>query len=193
MPQHSATREAVDYVTLTRGAVRLAENEHAFLPALRLDVAAGPAGGKRLEMRLDLTFQGAQGEVMTTRVERSVTLPGPSPLGRAAPLLSPTRAAMRARLTAGLDRDLAAMLDREGCKPVVAVLAVQGGRITAPFGTANGLSRGAVAFTVDRDGSTELLEVVALSSGQVELRPLDPHRPAAAFANRPVRFLDTGM
>ena len=193
MTNLSAGQEALDYATLTRGSVRLGENEHAFLPALRLEVVGGAPGAKNLMLTLDLAFQGAQGEAMTTRVERHVTLPGPSPLGRAAPLLAPTRAAMRARLTAGLDRDLSAMLDREACRPVVAVLALRNGRITAPFGSANGLSRGAVAFTVDRDASTELLEVVALSPGRVELRPLDPHRPAAAFANRPVRFLDTGM
>lgn len=192
LPGLTPSREAVDYVSLTQGSARLGAGEHAFVPSLRIGVE-GTGQRSDLVLRLDLNFVGGQGEVMQRRVERRVTLPGVSPLGRLAIALQPDRAAMVAKLTAGLDDDFTAMLDSESCKPVVARLAVGGGRITAPFGTRQGLSRGSIAFTVDRDNTTELLEVVSLGSDRVELRPLDPHRPASAFDGRPVRFVETGM
>ncbi len=191
LPGMTPGREAVDYASLTRGSVRLAAGDHAFVPSVRLEVE-GDAISKQLVLTLDLNFVGGQGEVMQRRIERRVTLPGPSPLGRAGALVAPKRAAMVAKLTKGLDRDFAAMLDGETCKPVVATLSAAGGKITAPFGSRQGLSRGSIAFTVDRSTTTELLEVVSLSRASVELRPLDPNRPAAAFDGRAVRFLETG-
>lgn len=192
LPGMSAAREAVDYTTLTRGSVRLEAGEHAFVPRVRLDVE-GNGVTKSLVLTLDLNFIGGQGEVISRRIERRVMLPGPNPLGRVGTLVAPKRREMVAKLAGGLDRDFTAMLDDKTCQPVIATLSTVGGRITAPFGTRNGLSRGSIAFTVDRSGSTEMLEVVGLNRGSVELRPLDPNRPAAAFEGRPVRFLDTGM
>jgi len=192
LPGLTPAREAVDYVSLTQGSARLAPGEHAFVPALRIGVE-GTGQRNDLVLRLELNFVGGQGEVMQRRVERRVALPGVSPLGRAAIALQPDRAVMVAQLTAGLEADFSAMLDHESCKPVVARLAAGGGRITAPFGARQGLSRGSIAFTVDRNSTTELLEVVTLGEDRVELRPLDPHRPASAFDGRPVRFVETGM
>ena len=197
LPGLSPAREAVDYATLTKGSVRLAAGEHAFVPVLRLDVDGDGIGGdgigKSLVLTLDLNFTGGQGEVMQRRIERRVTLPGPTPFGRAAALIAPKRQAMIGKLTKGLDAEFAAILSQETCKPVVATLSAGKGSITAPFGSRQGLSRGSIAFTVDRNATTELLEVVALSASSVELRPLDPNLPARAFDGRPVRFVETGM
>lgn len=192
LPGMTPGREAVDYATLTRGSVRLAAGDHAFVPGVRLDVE-GDGQSKSLVLTLDLNFIGGQGEVMQRRIERRVTLPGPNPLGRVGALVAPKRATMVAKLTKGLADEFAAMLDGETCKPVVAMLAAAGGKITAPFGSRQGLSRGSIAFTVDRSNTAEMLEVVSLSHTSVELRPLDPQRPAASFDGRPVRFLETGM
>lgn len=192
LPSMSSAREALDYVTLTRGSVRLGVNEHAFIPGVRLDVE-GNGITKNLILTLDLNFIGGQGEHMSRQIQRSVVLPGPNPLGGIGTLAGPKRRAMAAKLVKGLDREFTAMLDGETCKPVTATLSAGGGTISAPFGSRNGLSRGSIAFTVDRDNSTEMLEVVSLSGNSVQLRPLDPHRPVSAFDGRPVRFLDTGL
>lgn len=192
LPGMTPRREAVDYATLIRGSVRLEAGDHAFVPGVRLDVE-GDGQAKSLVLTLDLNFVGGQGEVMQRRIERRVTLPGPTPFGRAGALVTPKRDAMVAKLTKGLAGEFGAMLDGETCKPVVALLAADKGRITAPFGSRQGLSRGSIAFTVDRNDTTELLEVVTLSRTSVELRPLDPQRTVDSFRGRPVRFVETGM
>lgn len=192
LPGMTSGREALDYATLTRGSVRLEAGDHAFVPGVRLDVE-GDGQTKQLVLTLDLNFIGGQGEVMQRRIERRVALPGPNPLGRVGALVAPKRDAMVAKLTKGLAGEFAAMLDGETCKPIVAMLATSKGRITAPFGSRQGLSRGSIAFTVDRNETTELLEVINLSRTSVELRPLDPQRAAASFDGRPVRFVETGM
>ncbi len=192
LPDMTEARERVDYTVLTRGSVRLGAGEHGFVPVVRVDL--GGAGLRPdLVLRIDLVLLGGNGEVTRQGVERQVALPGPRLLGRAQALLEPDRRRLAARLTAGLDRAMTALLDVETCKPVLTHLAVAGGKITAPVGRRQGLTKGAIAFTADGDATTEMLEVVGLSSEGVTLRPLDPNRPAAAFAGRAVRFLETGI
>jgi hypothetical protein len=122
-----------------------------------------------------------------------VKLPGVSPFGRAAAAFAPDRRQLAAQLTAGVEAEMDALLDIETCKPVTAHLAVSSGKVTAGVGRNQGLTRGSIAFTADADHSTEMLEVVELGADRVVLRPLDPGRPAQAFAGRPVRFVETGL
>ena len=192
MPRGETGREATDYVTLMRGSVRMKEGDHAFVPVIQIDVGGR---GQRPDLAMDLTMVliGGNGEEVRQEVRRSVTLPGVSPLGRLAVALEPDRRQLVARLTEGLEDELDALLDVETCKPVLANLKVSGGTISAPVGRRQGLSRGSIAFTADRDGSTEMLEVVELSAERVVLRPLDPGRSAKAFVGRPVRFLEAGL
>jgi hypothetical protein len=192
LPQGDAARDGFDYETLTRGSVRLPAGQHALVPSLRLSVQGGGARDV-LVMELDLSLVGGSGETGRQTLVREVALPAVSPFGRAAALTEPRRRTMEAKLTKGLDRAFAALLDVETCKPVVTRLAVAGGQISAPVGRRMGLTRGSIAFTADADHTTEMLEVVGLSAESVSLRPLDPNRPAAAFANRPVRFLEAGL
>ncbi|WP_230426456.1 flagellar assembly protein T N-terminal domain-containing protein [Paragemmobacter aquarius] len=192
LPDMTEARERLDYTVLTRGSVRLGAGEHGFVPVIRLDVGAA---GRRaaLELQMELVLIGGNGEVTRAVVARQVALPGPSVLGRAAVLVEPNRRQMAAKLTAGLDRAMTELLDVETCKPVLTHLAVSGGAISAPVGRRQGLTMGAIAFTADGDASTEMLEVTGLSANGVTLRPLDPNRPARAFAGRPVRFVETGL
>lgn len=192
LPKSSTTGDAYDYVALTRGSVRLPAGEHAFVPAIRLEVDASGAQ-RELVMTADLTLVGGTGEVSRHRLTRSVTLPGPSPLGRAAVLVTANPRQMASRLTRGLDQAFGALLDAETCKPVLTRLAVAGGQITAPVGRRMGLTKGSVAFTVDGDGSTEMLEVVSLAADTVTLRPLDPTLALPTFGGRSVRFMETGQ
>lgn len=192
LPQGSAAGDAYDYVALTRGSVRLPAGEHAFLPAITLEVDASGARS-RLVLTLDLSLLGGTGEVAQHRLTRTVALPGPSPLGRAAALVEPNPRQMADRLTRGLDADFSALLDRETCKPVLTRLAVSGDTITAPVGRRMGLTKGAIGFTVDGDASTGMLEIVSLGQDSATLKPLDPAIPASRFAGRPVRFAETGL
>lgn len=192
LPDMTEARERVDYTVLTRGSVRLRAGEHGFVPMIRLDL--GGAGRRaELQLQMELVLIGGNGEVTRASVARRVALPGSSVLGRVAVLVEPDRRRLAAKLTAGLDRAMTGLLDVETCKPVLTRLVVAGGVISAPVGRRQGLTRGAIAFTADGDASTEMLEVTGLTADGVTLRPLDPNRPAGAFAGRPVRFVETGV
>lgn len=192
LPDMADGRERPDYTALTRGSVRLAAGEHGFVPVIRVDVGgAGRRAG--LELHMELVLTGGNGEVTRATVDRRVALPEKSLLGRAAVLVAPDRRQLSAKLTAGLDGAMTEMLDVETCKPVLTRLVVAGGAISAPVGRRQGLTKGAIAFTADGDGSTEMLEVTGLGADGVTLKPLDPNRPAKAFAGRPVRFFETGV
>ncbi|MEY4983925.1 MAG: hypothetical protein RIR62_2191 [Pseudomonadota bacterium] len=193
LPMGGAAQDGFDYVALTRGSVRLPAGEHAFVPELRIDVTGGAGGRDRLVMTLDVMLVGGDGTVLRQRLTREAAMPAPSPFGRAAVLVEPDRRAMSAALLAGVDRAFSDLLAAETCKPVSAILSVAGGTISVPVGRRMGVTRGSIAFTADAGHSTEMLEVVGLSANSASLRPLDPARPAAAFAGRPVRFVQTGQ
>ncbi len=146
--------------------------------------------GLTLTLHLDLEGQ-AQERIRRTH-EAAIKVPGPSLLGRAAPLAQPARDTLARDLGRGAVPALQALLDQAGCQPVRAVIAHDGARLTVPSGRVHGLTRAALAFTIDRDASVEMLEITHLSERSAELSPLDPTRPLDSFAGRPVRFMDTG-
>lgn len=180
-----ARHEATDYRTLTRGSVRVPPGGHA----LHLDLRIVP-DNRHLRLSLEMRLEGAADALAATHDE-VVRLPGASVLGRAAPLVEADRHRLASRLGAGAAPALSALLDRAGCQPVATQLLLAGGRLSAPVGRAQGVLRTSIAYTVDRDASTEMLEVTAVGDRTVSLAPLDPARPLSAFAGRPVRFITT--
>ncbi len=192
MPRLSANAERYDYETLMRGSIRLREGQHGFIPVIVMDVG-GMGARPALRMEIEMALIASNGTESRAAIRRSVSLPGVSPFGRAAAVFEPDRRQLAARLTDGVEAEMDALLDIETCKPVVANLAVSSGKVVAEVGRNQGLTRGSIAFTADADFSTEMLEVVELGANRAVLRPLDPGRPARAFAGRPVRFVETGL
>lgn len=180
-----ARREATDYRTLTRGSVRVPPGGHA----LHLELRIVP-DGRQLNLSLDMRLEGAADALAASHAQ-AVRLPRASVLGRAAPLIEADRQRLASRLGAGAVPSLSALLERAGCQPVATQLLFAGGRLSAPVGRTQGVQRTSIAYTVDRDASTEMLEVVAVGERTVNLSPLDPARPLSAFAGRPVRFITT--
>lgn len=180
--------DGFDYVALTRGASKVPGGGHEL--ALALDILTRD---RDLVMELRMVLTSPSGETVADTHRASVRLPGPSVLGRASMLVEDDRQRMAQRLSAGAAPALEALLDKAGCQGALAVMAVAGGRIEVPVGRDHGLSRTSLAFTVDRDNSTELLEVADLSARRAVLRPLDPDRGARAFAGRAVRFVDSAV
>nr|WP_162623747.1 flagellar assembly protein T N-terminal domain-containing protein [Paracoccus saliphilus] len=180
-----ARREATDYRTLTQGSVAVPPGGHA----LHMDLRIVPED-RQLRLSLEMRLVGAADALAATH-DQAVRLPHASVLGRAAPLIETDRHRLASRLGAGAAPALTALLDRAGCQPVATQLLLAGGRLSAPVGRAQGVLRTSIAYTVDRDASTEMLEVTAVGNRTVDLAPLDPSRPLSAFAGRPVRFITT--
>lgn len=192
LPRLSAAEERFDYTALTRGSVRLREGQQGFVPVVVMEVG-GLGTRPELRMTAEMVLIAANGTESRQMIRRTVSLPGVSPFGRAAAAFEPDRRQLAARLTAGVEAEMDALLDIETCKPVTAQLSVSGDKVVAGVGRNQGLTRGAIAFTADADHSTEMLEIVELGADRAVLRPLDPGRPARAFAGRPVRFVETGQ
>lgn len=191
MPTTTAQRDSFDYTTLTQGSVRLAPGDHGFDSRIRLTTAPlGP--DTALVLDLDMSLLSGQGGGLADRMQAQVRLPGASPLGRLAAVLQPDPDRLAAKLTADVEPTLERLLTRALCAPVAIRLDLRGGVISAPVGRDQGLTMGAIAFTADSDSSVQMLEIVSLGAANVTLRPLDPGVPAAAFAGRPVQFLETG-
>jgi hypothetical protein len=184
-PGPDPSRDTTDWHRLTRGAGRLPEGGHG----LHMHLAIAPEGGV-LRLRLGLRLIGPAGEQMVQEHLAHIRLPGPSPLGRAAPLAQHSRDRLAHDLGHGAVPALTALLREAGCQPVRAVIAHDGTGLSVQAGRVHGLSRGALAFTIDRDHSTEMLEITQLADRTARLAPLDPTRPLASFAGRPVRFMD---
>ena len=186
LPNDDPSRDRVDYRVLTSGNMRVAAGGHG----LQCDITIEPAG-RFLHFTLRLRLDGPAGERMEKVHEASVRLPGPSLLGSAAVLLNPDRQQLAATLVSGARPALASLLQDAGCKPVLARMDLVKQKLVLPVGRLHGVGRTHLAFTVDQDASTEMLEIVSLSERSTVVAPLDPARPLVAFAGRPVRFLDT--
>lgn len=188
----SDSRAARDYVTLTQGDVRLTAGDFGFAPDLSISVVAD-GRAQAAELHLTLALVSSDGEVTRQEIVRQTRLPRPSLLGNAAVLTQRTREQMASDLTQGLTQAFDHLLSVQSCAPLSTTLALSGSDLSVNLGSRQGLSRGAVAFTVDRDNSVEMLEIVTLSDRSATLRPMDPTKSAQSFAGRPVRFLDTGL
>ena len=186
LPNDNPSRDRGDYRVLTTGDARVAAGGHG----LHCDIEVEPMG-PHLQLSLRLRIEGPAGERMEKTHVAAVRLPGPSLLGNAAVLISPDRQKLAHRLATGARPAMTALLTEAGCKPVLARIHLSGQSLVVPVGRAHGVKRTHLAFTVDADASTELLEVVTLSDRTTGVSPLDPTRSFAAFAGRPVRFLDT--
>ncbi len=187
-PGPDPARDATDWRSLTRGSARVPPGGHGL--DIRLHIAPE---GHRLQLRLGLRLVGPAQEQLTTEHSAAIRMPGPSPLGRAAPLVQQDRERLAASLATGAVPALETLLQQAGCEPVRAVITQDAGHLTVAAGRVHGLSRGSLAFTIDRDHSVEMLEITDLSERSARLLPLDATRPVEGFAGRMVRFVDTGQ
>jgi hypothetical protein len=186
LPSGDPARDRTDYRVLTRGGTRPAAGGHGLHIALEI----APAGGD-LALTAQLRLDGPAGERIAEIHRAAVRLPGPSLLGRAAPLAQPDREALAQSLALGVVPALDTLFARAGCQPVQARMTLVGGALRVAAGRVHGLSRTSLAFTAEGDRTIEMLELVALDDRSATLAPLDPTRPLAAFDGRAVRFLDT--
>jgi hypothetical protein len=176
-------------VQLTRAAAGAGAGAGSGTHDLTVDLRLAPESRDLvLNMRLRLEGPGLD------RIEGDHTarlrLPGPSVLGRAAPLIQPDRQAMAAELFTGVRAALTGFLDRAACQPAQARLVLAQGHLTVPLGRAHGLSQASLAFTADPDISTQILEVRHLSDRSAILAPLDPTVSPTLLQSRAVRFMD---
>ena len=186
LPNADPSRDRADYRVLTSGNVRVPAGGHG----LHSDIEIEPSG-RNLYLTLRLRLEGPGGEQIEKLHKASVRLPGVSLLGNAAPLVQSDRQAMAATLAQGVRPAMSDLLEEAGCRPVLARMQLSRQRLEVPVGRVHGVKRTNLAFTVDGDASTEMLEVVKLSERSAIVAPLDPARPLSAFDGRPIRFLDT--
>lgn len=180
-------RDSTNWRALTRGAMRAPAGGHS----LHMQLQIAPSGA-RLNLNLGLRLVGpAQEQLVETHVAQ-IRLPGPSMLGRTAPLAQPDRNRLAHELSKGAVPAMQSLFTKAGCQPIRALIALDGEKLSVPAGRAHGLTRASLAFTIDRDHSVEMLEVEHLSDRVATLSPLDPTRQFGSFAGRPVRFIDTG-
>ena len=187
--------DAFNYTALTTGIVRTRRGDWSFQPRISLSLEQGRAGGKRLRIDLEtLIYRGQGGKpAARARITNSIVISASTPWRAWNELTRLKRSSMIRRLTKGVDAKLARLLDMLSCTPVSAVLYVKGGKITVPVGRAHGLRPGALAYTTDRSGSTQMLEIASLGKSSTVLRPLDVGQRASTFSGRTVQFMDTGQ
>ncbi len=188
----SDSRAARDYITLTQGDVRLTAGDFGFVPDVTIDVVSDRRGAAA-QLRLNLSLVRSDGAVTRQEIIRETRLPSPSLLGRAAIMTQRTRNQMISDLTQGVAQAFDTLLNVQSCSPLTATLTGSNGDLLVNIGTRQGLSRGAVAFTADRNHSIQMLEIVSLSNRTATLRPMDPTVSASSLSGKTVRFLDTGL
>ena len=92
---------------------------------------------------------------------------------------------------AAMARDMAReMIAQRMCQSLSAKLVLQEGKLFAPFGRKDGLTRHHLAYTQGTDTPYEILEIEVLNDQSAEVRPLDSSRTSAFFAGQTVQFME---
>lgn len=179
----------LDYTALTRGRPRAQPGDHVFSPAIEIaEVPAAGGLGLRLGVRLSMT--GPDGVTRRRVVSNDVAIPRTA-LARSLTGRHRTRA--EAALTRGVAAALDTMLDGLSCAAPAAQAVLAGGTLSVPIGTRHGLGRDSLGLVEGRGTSFGLLEIVSLGRDSAVLRPLDPARAPADFANARLYFLRAGL
>lgn len=181
--------ESYDYRALTAGSVQLAPGELGFVPVIQIS-ATGSSLNPAVTLQAELRLHEANGTVYRQPFSREVGMTQPKLLGRLAELTRKDRKTMATALTKGLKSTFDTLLSQRACEPLVASLSLQSGKLTAPVGRNHGISRGALAFTISRDRTSELLEITEIGGTRVTLRPLDPTVSVKDLAGSSVRFVE---
>lgn len=187
LPGDDPARDTTDWRALTRGAGRVPEGGHG----LHIAATIAPEG-RALALHLRLRLDGPVQERMIQEHSARIRLSGPPQLGRSAVLLQRDRSRLAQSLGRGALPALRTLLQNASCQPVRARIIQDGNHLHVAAGHMHGLTRASLAFTIDRDQSIEMLEITELSERAARLAPLDPTRSISNFANRAVRFIDTG-
>lgn len=181
--------EGFDYQVLTAGSVRLAPGELGFVPVVRISSYRDLAG-ETLALDLELLLHDPNGSLYRQPFQRSVALGKITGLGRVSALTERSRSKVAKLLTQGLSETFDALLKQKACEPVVAQARLRGGKLEVPVGRRIGLTKAAIAFTMDRNATTELLEITQVSANSAVLKPLNPDLSLKAFDGTFVRFVE---
>jgi hypothetical protein len=88
-------------------------------------------------------------------------------------------------------RDMAReMIAQRMCQSLSAKLVLQEGKLFAPFGRKDGLTRHHLAYTQGTDTPYEILEIETLNDQSVVVRPLDSSRKGVFFAGQTIQFME---
>ena len=177
--------DSLDYTTLTRGQSQPAAGDHRMGQEITVT-----RSNTTLDLTLFVTLQAQDGTLLRRELRQSTRIPKGGLTGM---LTTPSRSKVEAALRTDMTRSVTALLEELTCQPVQARLALAGGTLQAPLGTRHGLTRGALAFVEDRNDGFGILEIVSLTRNEVQLRPLDPTRPAASFDGLRVSFVEVGL
>ena len=92
---------------------------------------------------------------------------------------------------AAMARDMArGMIAQRMCQSLSAKLVLQEGKLFAPFGRKDGLTRHHLAYTQGTDTPYEILEIETLNDQSVVVRPLDSSRKGVFFAGQTIQFME---
>lgn len=82
------------------------------------------------------------------------------------------------------------IITQRSCQEIIAKLTIIDGKLSVPFGRADGINRNYLAYTEGEDTPYEILEVTNLSSNLAQLQPIDRSRTVSFFSGKTIRFME---
>ena len=188
-PRSGPIPAALDYTALTRGVVAHGAGSHVL--RLRISIAPQRDGTRQaVGLTAEMSLEGPDARVTERRVVTEARLPRGVALDA---LTGRSRSRAEAELAQGLDAALAALLEQTGCEAPAAILAASPAGLGVDIGRRDGLSPRSLGLVEGAEPADGLLEIVTLSEGRAELRPLDPTVDATRLIGARVRFVEAGF
>lgn len=185
----------MDYANLTRrraGAASLQPKAGLSITSqLSLSLTGGDHSGASLA--ISLTLRLIDTGSMQVKSQRHVALQIPVatglPLRSLNQLLRKDSQKLAAMVMPRVEVEIADLLGRYRCEPMVAPLDYANGKLSLPFGSEDGLTKNMLAYTDRGDQPFLLFRITDLQANRVTLATIDPSSDARRLQGVPAHFM----
>ena len=192
----SISNDDFDYTALTRGRVRVANGEFAYVPKIAMSITKTKNNIENelfLRMKIDSQiFEGAHyKEHENIGYQIILKLKSETPWRYFDILGKKTRDQIRMSLKSGLKQHADELVKKLKCVPLSANIKLKAGKLMVDLGKNHGITRNSLAVSEGENTPYSLLHVTQVFFDEAVLEPLNKSLETSVLVGRKINFMET--
>ena len=192
----SLSNDDFDYTALTRGRVRVANGEFAYVPKIAMSITKTKNNIENelfLRMKIDSQiFEGAHyKEHENIGYQIILKLKSETPWRYFDILGKKTRDQIRMSLKSGLKQHADELVKKLKCVPLSANIKLKAGKLMVDLGKNHGITRNSLAVSEGENTPYSLLHVTQVFFDEAVLEPLNKSLETSVLVGRKINFMET--
>ena len=184
-----------DYTALTRGRVRVANGDFAYVPEIRVSVTRSK---KNIETEVFLHFRinsklfhgvtyNFAGQI---EYETVIKLRSKTPWRTFDILSKKTNDQIKNSIMNGIDEHMLDLIDQAKCAPLSANLQINNGRLVVELGRRHGLSANTLAIATGTNTPYTIMHIIGTTDDVATLEPLNKATELSSLVGKKIEFLE---